>query len=219
MIMPCSDRHVPDTPGRCCRMEASLSRARACKRCGQGGRGWRQQARGGQCAPSCYSDQPWPGRFVPATEAQTRSFRHSPGEVKRPVSDGCLPEHPSFRMVPCSPANALQRPDHHPAAVLPATASIHFAVAAPPAVFRALATAVDTTRCPSSAPALRHVAQRLLHAPLDRAGEKRWPVSSVCCAIRARVSASVKSPIRSDFAATLNGLPPAMTSPALDRMR
>ena len=30
---------------------------------------------------------------------------------------------------------------------------------------------------------------------------------------------SVKSPMRSDFAATLKGLPPAMTSPALDRMR
>ena len=47
----------------------------------------------------------------------------------------------------------------------------------------------------------------------------RWPVSSVCCAIRARVSASVKSPMRSDLAATLNGLPPAITSPELDRMR
>ena len=51
------------------------------------------------------------------------------------------------------------------------------------------------------------------------ATEKGWPVSSVCCAISARVSASVKSPMRSDFAATLNGPPPAMTSPVLDRMR
>ena len=61
--------------------------------------------------------------------------------------------------------------------------------------------------------------QVCVHTESTAAGEKRWPVSSVCCAIRARVSASVKSPMRSDFAATLKGLPPAMTSPVLDRMR
>ena len=33
-----------------------------------------------------------------------------------------------------------------------------------------------------------------------------------------QAAASVKSPMRSDFAATLKGLPPAMTSPALDRI-
>ena len=58
-----------------------------------------------------------------------------------------------------------------------------------------------------------------VHTASNAASENRWPVSSVCCAISARVSASVKSPMRNDFAATLNGLPPAMTSPVLDRMR
>ena len=61
--------------------------------------------------------------------------------------------------------------------------------------------------------------QVCVHTASNAAGEKRCPVSSVCCAISARVSASVKSPMRSDFAATLKGLPPAMTSPVLDRMR
>ena len=58
-----------------------------------------------------------------------------------------------------------------------------------------------------------------VHTESSAAAVNRWPVSSVCWAISARVSASVKSPMRSDFAATLNGLPPAMTSPVLDRMR
>ena len=61
--------------------------------------------------------------------------------------------------------------------------------------------------------------QVCVHTASCAASENRCPVSSVCCAIRARASASVKSPMRSDFAATLNGLPPAMTSPVLDRMR
>ena len=58
-----------------------------------------------------------------------------------------------------------------------------------------------------------------VHTASDAAAVNRCPVSSVCCAISARVSASVKSPMRNDFAATLKGLPPAMTSPVLDRMR
>ena len=61
--------------------------------------------------------------------------------------------------------------------------------------------------------------QVCVHTESTAASENRCPVSSVCCAIRARTSASVKSPMRSDFAATLKGLPPAMTSPVLDRMR
>ena len=58
-----------------------------------------------------------------------------------------------------------------------------------------------------------------VHTASSAASEKRCPVSSVCYAVSARVSASVKSPLCSDFAATLNGLPLAITSPALDRMR
>ena len=38
------------------------------------------------------------------------------------------------------------------------------------------------------------------------------PVSSVCWAIRARASASVKSPMRNDSARMLNALPPVTTA-------
>ena len=54
-----------------------------------------------------------------------------------------------------------------------------------------------------------------VHTASSAAAVNPWPVSSVCCPASARVSASVKSPRRSDFAATLKGLPPAMTSPEL----
>ena len=43
-----------------------------------------------------------------------------------------------------------------------------------------------------------------VHTESSADDENRWPVSPVCCAINAQVSASVKSPMRSDyFAATL----------------
>ena len=57
------------------------------------------------------------------------------------------------------------------------------------------------------------------HTALRAAGVNRWPVSRTCCSISRRVSLRVKSPRRRDFAATLNGLPPATTSPELERMR
>ena len=58
-----------------------------------------------------------------------------------------------------------------------------------------------------------------VHTASWASGEKHCPVSSVCCFISAFASSSVKSPRRSESAATLNGLPPAIISPVLDRMR
>ena len=58
-----------------------------------------------------------------------------------------------------------------------------------------------------------------VHTARLAASVKGCPVSSVCWSISAAASASVKSPRRRDLAATLNGLPPAITSPALDLMR
>ena len=57
------------------------------------------------------------------------------------------------------------------------------------------------------------------HTASRAASVKGCFVSATCCCIRAQVSFFVKSPRRIDFAATLNGLPPAITSPELDLMR
>ena len=89
-------------------------------------------------------------------------------------SRGCRPNAIDHSLC----AEVRERPDHYPAPVLPAASSVRFVLAAPgvlhalaaPALLRPGAP-VDHHQMAFLRPALLHVAQRLLHPALDRAGE------------------------------------------------